>query len=223
VPATGAEDRPAKVVDEIMLPGIEGVDLEGGLKRVVGNKRLYRDLLAQFASKQADAPLQIAAAIESGDWKLAERIAHTVKGVAGNLGLGKVFVAAEKLEKAIRQRDGVDAAALDEFSMVVGHQVDAIRQAMEEVMPDKPSIEESHEDFDAEGASAAIGRLRVLLESSDGEAAEAFQAVERILAGSVAKSQLDPLSGAIDDFDFEVALTKLDEIAEGAYAQQVRQ
>ena len=223
VPATGAEDRPAKVVDEITLPEIEGVDLEGGLKRVVGNKRLYRDLLAQFASKQADAPLQIAAAIESGDWKLAERIAHTVKGVAGNLGLGKVFVAAEKLEKAIRQGDGVDAAALDEFSMVVGNQVDAIRRAMEEVVPDKPSSEESPEDFDAEGASAAIGRLRVLLESSDGEAAEAFLAVERILAGSVAKSQLDALSGAINDFDFEVALTKLDEIAEGAYAQQVRQ
>ena len=48
---------------EIILPEIEGVDLEDGLKRVVGNKRLYRDLLLQFASKQADAPTQIAAAI----------------------------------------------------------------------------------------------------------------------------------------------------------------
>ena len=61
-------------------------------------------------------PQQIAAAIESGDLKLAERIAHTVKGVAGNLGLRKVLTAAEKLEKAIRHGDAVEAALLEEFT-----------------------------------------------------------------------------------------------------------
>ena len=89
-------------------------------------------------------------------------------------------------------------------------------------MPDQRSIEESHEDFDAEVASATIGRLRVLLESSDGEAAEGFLAVERILAGLVAKSRLDAVGKAIGEFDFETALAELDKIAEGAYAQQVR-
>ena len=115
-PVAGADVTPIKIVDAITLPEIEGVDLEGGLKRVVGNKRLYRDLLLQFASKQADAPAEIAAAIESGDRKLAERIAHTVKGVAGNLGLGQVFAAAEKLEKTIRHESLVDAMTLEEFS-----------------------------------------------------------------------------------------------------------
>ena len=160
----GEKARPTMSGDEIILPEIEGVDLEDGLKRVVGNKRLYRNLLQQFASKQADAPTQVAAAIASGDRKLAERIAHTVKGVAGNLGLGQVFVAAEKLEKTIRQGDEVDATALEAFSVVVGNQVGAIRSAMEDVMAGKESIEASHLDFDAEAASAAIGRLRVLLE-----------------------------------------------------------
>ena len=222
VTAAGGGARPVAAIDEIMLPQIEGVDLEGGLKRVVGNKRLYRDLLVQFAAKQADAPLEIAAAIKSRDWKLAERIAHTVKGVAGNLGLGKVFAAAERIERAIRHGDGVEAALLEEFSLVLSHQVQAIRQALQEVMPDQRSIEESHEDFDAEVASATIGRLRVLLESSDGEAAEGFLAVERILAGLVAKSRLDAVGKAIGEFDFETALAELDKIAEGAYAQQVR-
>ncbi len=222
VPAAGAEARSAVAVDEIMLPEIEGVDVEGGLKRVVGNKRLYRDLLVQFASKQADASMQIEAAIESGDRKLAERIAHTVKGVAGNLGIGKVLVAAEKLEKAIRQGDGVDAAALHGFSVVVGRQVEAIRRAMEGVLADKPA-EEGVAEFDAEAASAAIARLRTLLVSFDGGAAEAFPAVERTLAGTVAKSRLDAVGTAIGEFDFETALAELDKIAEGAYAQQVRQ
>ena len=40
---------------DVALPEIEGIDIAGGLKRVAGNKRLYRSLLEQFAAKQADA------------------------------------------------------------------------------------------------------------------------------------------------------------------------
>ncbi len=220
--AIGEETKPTMTRDEIVLPEIEGVDLEGGLKRVVGNKRLYRDLLVQFASKQADAPAQIVAAIESGDQKLAERIAHTVKGVAGNLGLQQVTAAAERLEKAIRHGGAVEAVLLEGFTRVLSHQVQSIRQALQEVMPDKRSFEDSHEDFDAEVASAAIGRLRALLESSDGDAAEASLAVEKILAGRVVKSRLDVLSTTISEFDFETALKNLDAIIEDLYEKRAR-
>ena len=101
-----------KAADEVILLEIAGINHADGLKRVVGNKRLYRDLLAQFAAKQDDAAVRISAALESGDLKLAERIAHTVKGVAGNMGIGQVFAAAEKLERAIRdaERGGTGAA-----------------------------------------------------------------------------------------------------------------
>src|SRR5271170_5948959 len=222
VHAAGADVRPAKPADEIMLPEIEGVDLRDGLKRVVGNKRLYRDLLLQFALKQADAPAQISAAIEGGDRKLAERIAHTVKGVAGNIGLGQVFAAAGKFERVIRHGDASEAASFEEFAEVVSHQVQAIRQTLQEVTPDKPPIEEIHKDFNAEAASVAIGRLRVLLESSNGDVAEAFLSVERILAGTTANSRRDALNTAINEFDFETALKTLDAIAEDLYEKQAR-
>jgi CheY-like chemotaxis protein len=212
--AVGEKARCTMSGGEIILPEIEGADIEDGLRRVVGNKRLYRDLLQQFASKQADAPMQITVAIASGDRKLAERIAHTVKGVAGNLGLGRVFVAAEKLEKTIRQGDGVDAAALEDFSLLVGNQVGMIRKALEEIIAEKQSREASHEDFNAEAASAAIGHLRVLLESSDGEAADAFLTVEKTLACVVDKSRLDALNTTIGELDFDQALLELEEIAE---------
>ncbi len=89
-------------------------------------------------------------------------------------------------------------------------------------MPDHPTIEESHEHFDPEAVSAAIGRLRVLLESSDGDAVEAFLAVERMLAGTIAKSRLDSLSTTIGEFDFETALKSLDAIAEDVYEKHAR-
>ena len=55
------------------MPEIEGIDVDGGLKRVAGNKRLYRSLLEQFADKQADAAAQIAAALqaETASWPAA--------------------------------------------------------------------------------------------------------------------------------------------------------
>ena len=93
--------------------------MASGLKRVAGNKRLYRDLLVQFATKQRDAASQILAAMENGDRKLAERIVHTVKGVAGNIGLGQVFAAAEKLERAVRDGDAAVPALVEEFAQVL--------------------------------------------------------------------------------------------------------
>jgi PAS domain S-box-containing protein len=203
-----------KAADEVILPEIAGINQADGLKRVVGNKRLYRDLLAQFAAKQDDAATRISAAIESGDLKLAERIAHTVKGVAGNMGIGQVFAAAEKLERAIRDADPIDPAPLEEFTLVLSRQVQAIRQAMREVTPDQPADELRVKNFDARAASAAIARLRALLESSDGDAADAFLAVRNILEGTPEKSRLDVLNAAISNFDFDNALLKLDEIAE---------
>ncbi len=95
-----------KASAEVLLPEIAGIEVADGLNRVAGNRRLYRDLLAQFAAKQGDAAAQISTALESGDRKLAERIAHTVKGVAGNLGIMEVQSVAQKLEKALRDGEG---------------------------------------------------------------------------------------------------------------------
>ena len=203
---------PVEMLEEMTFPEIDGVDVAGGLKRVAGNKRLYRDLLQQFAAKQAEAGLQIAAAIEAGDYSLAERIVHTVKGVAGNIGLKKVLAAAEKLERAIRREDGDRHRLFEEFRLVLERQVRAIRQAISGVGPGQTAKWGKSEAFDAQSATAAIARLRALLETSDGDAAEAFLAVENILAGTLDKSRLGALGAAISEFDFEGALVKLNEI-----------
>jgi CheY-like chemotaxis protein len=207
------ESRAAKPLDDAIFPEIDGVDAAGGLRRVAGNKRLYRDLLAQFASKQNEVTSQISAAIESGDNKLAERIVHTVKGVAGNIGLGELFTAAEKLERAIREADSAVPALAEEFAQVASRQVQAVRRAMDDVIPDQPAESEESAAFDAATAAAAVAQLRALLEASDGDALEAFLAVEHILAGAVDKSRLDALGAAVSEFDFDGARKTLDEIA----------
>jgi CheY-like chemotaxis protein len=203
---------PAKAADEVVLPEIAGVNQADGLKRVAGNRRLYRDLLGQFAAKQGDAA-QVSAALERGDRQLAERIAHTVKGVAGNIGITGVQSAAQKLEKAIREGEPGVTRLLNDFASMMGAQVQAIAQALRDTQPASAEVK-STAPFSPEEAGAAIARLKGLLEASDGDAAEAFRELQVAVAGAVEKPQLDALGASINDFNFEAALLRLNEIAE---------
>jgi two-component system, sensor histidine kinase and response regulator len=212
---TAGEQGPgAEPAEEIILPEIDGLDLAGGLKRLAGNKRLYRNLLTQFADKQSDVNSQILAAVSSGDRKVAEGIVHTVKGVAGNIGLGQIFAVAERLELAIREEDVALSGLVEEFILVSNRQVEAIQKAMRQVTFNGAMQGETRVVFDAPAASEAIAHLRSLLESCDGNATDACVALEAILATNCDKTRLRALSAAISEFDFDGALLNLDRIAE---------
>jgi signal transduction histidine kinase/CheY-like chemotaxis protein len=203
----------AKTTDETSLPEIAGINLADGLRRLAGNRRLYRDLLGQFVAKESGAAAQISAALESGDPKLAERIAHTVKGTAGNLGITEVQSEAQKLEKAIREGQDSVAALLGTFATVLGTQVHGIDQALRE-STSAPPEGMLPSAFDGEAAAVAITRLKSLLDASDGDAGEAFRSVQDVLAGVVDKTHMDSLSASISEFNFAAAAVKLDGIAE---------
>jgi CheY-like chemotaxis protein len=193
------------------LPDIDGVDVKDGLKRVGGNSRLYRDLLMKFAAKHSNAGLQVADALHIGDRNAAERIAHTIKGVAGNIGIKPVQLAAEKLEKAIRESDSAVETMLHDFTSILRTQIDAIEQALP---LETLGLEvESRKSFDPRAASHGITQLRSQLEASDGDSEETFRTLQSVLAGQVEKARLDALGADISDFNFAGALSKLDEIA----------
>jgi two-component system sensor histidine kinase/response regulator len=91
---------------------VEGLDVADGLLRLAGNRALYRKLLTQFVEQQAAAPDRIAALLDAGGHAEAERLAHTLKGVAGNLGARGIQAAAAELERAIAgrgERGGIEA------------------------------------------------------------------------------------------------------------------
>jgi signal transduction histidine kinase/CheY-like chemotaxis protein len=212
VEAAKPQGSTRSAASEVILPEISGLDQEGALKRVGGNKRLLRDLLAQFSAKEAGAAEEVSQALKSGDRKLAERVAHTVKGVAANIGIGRVSSAAAELEKAIRAEDGAVSSSLEEFRIVLGRQIDAIERGLQNVKPLEPRPEPKV-PFNARAASSLVTKLRALLEASDGEAGEAFLPLASALAGRVARPKLDALGRAINEFDFEGALENLSEIA----------
>lgn len=177
----------------------------------------------KFATKNSDADVQISAALESGDRQMAERIAHTVKGVAGNLGIKRVQSAAEKLEKAIHDSDAGASTILRDFTSLLRPQLEAIRQALETSAA--PTLKgASKGSFDSAAVSREVQRLRSLLLASDGNSEETLRNLESALAGHVEQARLDALACDIGEFDFTGALLKLDDMVKehGLDREEVR-
>ncbi len=101
-PSDGGKDGARGAAEK--LPSIAGLDTQDGLSRVAGNRKLYLKLLRQFIEQQGPAVGEINEALAKGDAALAERLAHTLKGVAGNIGAKAVHSTAAVLEKAIRAK-----------------------------------------------------------------------------------------------------------------------
>jgi signal transduction histidine kinase/CheY-like chemotaxis protein/ABC-type amino acid transport substrate-binding protein len=78
-----------------------GLDVAAGLRRSLGNRALYLDLVEKFRRGQARAPEEIQVALDGGDYGTAERLAHTLKGTSGTIGAMMIQDAAAELEQAI--------------------------------------------------------------------------------------------------------------------------
>jgi HPt (histidine-containing phosphotransfer) domain-containing protein len=109
VAAAPAAPVPAPRAQPGDLPqGISGLDTALGLARMAGKKPLYLAMLRRYAASQAQAGRQIREALAANDRAAAERIAHTLKGVSGNIGATAVQDLAAAVEDAFRSGEPAD-------------------------------------------------------------------------------------------------------------------
>jgi len=85
------------------IADLPGIKLKEGLTRIGGNMALYRKILTRFLDDYPQTRSEIEAAIEGNDQELAQRLAHTIKGVAGNIGATELQASAADVEKTIKQ------------------------------------------------------------------------------------------------------------------------
>ncbi|MDB1785753.1 Hpt domain-containing protein [Eggerthella lenta] len=84
-----------------------GIDYAEAMERFCGNESLF----ARIAVKYLDDPHvdALEAAMASGDAAAAEREAHSLKGVAGNLSFVRLYDLAARVTDALRAND-IDSA-----------------------------------------------------------------------------------------------------------------
>jgi HPt (histidine-containing phosphotransfer) domain-containing protein len=72
---------------------------------MLGKKRLYVAMLRRYAAGQKGVCAQIHQALATGDIPTAERLAHTTKGVSGNVGATAIENLAGALEQSLKDYD----------------------------------------------------------------------------------------------------------------------
>jgi signal transduction histidine kinase/DNA-binding response OmpR family regulator/HPt (histidine-containing phosphotransfer) domain-containing protein len=187
---------------EIALPAIDGLDQASGLRRVMGKRSRYVSMLRNFASAEAGTVAEIRRAVAAADRQTAQRLAHTLKGLAGNIGASRLQAAARDVEAALR--DGQDATALiDALDPVLARQVAAIVAALPETVAVEPN------EVDAELLSRVCQQLETVL-AEDGNAERLLVEHEALLKMAF-PVHFEKLRMAVSQFDSEQALLVLRE------------
>jgi two-component system sensor histidine kinase/response regulator len=84
---------------------LPGISVAEGLRYLDGHERPYRNLLLRFRLDHGRADQQIALLLADGKRVEAQREAHSVKGVAAQMGANDLAACAARLESALRNDD----------------------------------------------------------------------------------------------------------------------
>jgi HPt (histidine-containing phosphotransfer) domain-containing protein len=119
------------MAESVMPSGAElvYVNQKEGLNRLVNNTKLYARLLAKFKAETSLDGLN--AAVSAGDYETARVIAHTLKGVAGNLSLTEFVNRIKDAEERIKEGN-LSAADLEGLERCLGETAAAIDRVLEQ-------------------------------------------------------------------------------------------
>ena len=186
------------------LPVLPGVDTDAGLKVTQGKRGLYRKLLVRFQDSELGFEERFRGAIAAEDGVTATRFAHSLKGVAGNIGARDLQAAAAKLEQATANSG--DGARIEECLGAVIEQLDTVLAGLASL--GRESSTEAQSDTQ-QPLHDLFEQLTALLHDSD---AEAVEVTERLLVHPAVGAHgalLKKLQQHIGEYDFEAALEVL--------------
>ncbi len=200
-----SEQTPATLPDS--LPGI---DLDALLERLNHNIQLLVRLIRLFTHEHQGTAKEIGQLIREGDLAAAARLAHGLKGVAGNLSALGLQQSAAQMEAALKQNDRAAASRL----LVPFEQALTTVCSASALLSDLQVKEETvaGESNPADSVSQ-IRLLSLLLQSHDLQAAQTLQTLQHNVTDQDSLAIVARLGEAIDRLDYQQALQLLEQLA----------
>jgi two-component system sensor histidine kinase/response regulator len=192
---------------------IAALDAADGLRRVLGRREAYINLLRRFARTQASVIRDIRTALVDGRHADAERAAHTLKGVAGSLGARQLQGEAGAVEAALRR--GLDAEELKRVLEPAERTLEALVSALLAALPPEVQVAPPPSTAAREALQAAVRRLEELLSQDDMEAVDVFDAAAPMLTAAFGE-RAGRVGTLVRDYCFEDALAALREAVNAA-------
>ena len=184
------------------------IDIKTGLQRVQQNWQLYLKLLRHFKDTYSSFKKDMTAALEGRDVEVSLRLAHTLKGVAGNLGAHALSDAAEELEKNIRENRG----EISSSSMIT------IDKELQQVLKFIDSFGERRRNTSTGYSTTRVQskelpdllrKAEKMLESYDVSVLGVVEKIRLPLVSEGYREETDFLFTCIEKYDFDEALSMI--------------
>ncbi len=203
--------EPPRTVVEPEKPATIALDLDAALRRASGNMALLIKMMQRF---QADAPnfsRNFEEMRAGNDTEGAVRVAHSLKGIAGTIGLLELQNAAGKLETAVR-----DATPEEAVSESYTNTLQALEQALhliDQVINNPSSPIEPDRVDDSTEVLSRLKMLRMLVVDADTDAARHCRELTGVLPRDHAVLGKRLLEQT-ESYDFPKALATVDQLIE---------
>lgn len=99
---SGATVAGALLDDSCIPEELAPFDIQAALRRIGGKRELLRKTMLSFAAQYADAGSHLRQLIHAGETEEAQRLAHSLKGIARTLEAIELGDAASAIENALR-------------------------------------------------------------------------------------------------------------------------
>jgi len=195
---------------EAPLPTLDGIDTQQGLRHVAGNRALYRRILRKFVHSQRDAVARIRQSVAEGRREEAIRLAHTLKGVAGNIGAAGLQAQALALETMLKrgEMDAFDAHC-ETLARALAGIVHAIESGLSADAHGSDGVQDTQ---DAQALAPLLRQLHALLQDDDTDAVEVLEQISARAPRFAREQGLRAISEAVEQYDFERAVALLEDV-----------
>jgi PAS domain S-box-containing protein len=214
-PAAGQDATPALPCDRQAWPEdlpdhLPGLDPVRGLELLSGNTHTYRRLIIDFARNRQEMVREIRTALAESDLKRAGFLAHTLRGVAGNLAATSLQAAACDLEAACVQGLPEQAGLL---LPVVEARLAEIIATAETLAGQSPVRETAAKAFDPDRALVLVRELAVMARQHNMSAMERSEELSLLLAGTGLAMMASVLAETVEQLDFRTATRQIEELS----------
>ncbi len=194
------EPEPGDLV--AVLARLTEFDTVRGLRYMAGKHALYIEQLERFRTGQAGTCLALATMLTDPDYMGAERLMHTLRGLAGSLGASFVQRDAEAMEAALQGMRGKPPAnSLPALFAALEHSMSNALAQLDAHLPKKASNQDNAATPNAE----VLATLVDLLNDFDGETPTYFDAHQAQLEQVFGHEVLAQISMLIGNFAFAEA------------------
>ena len=202
--------------DFVALPqSSPALNVEQGLARMMGNRSMYVSILRRFLLGQTDAAKNIRWALAQMDFELAVRLAHTAKGLAGNVGAEPIWKAAAALEQAVNS--ALSAGELDALLESFEQALCALQQELSTFLNMPAKNEGALEVESAINLWPEIyTQLEQLLRDDDPDAVDYFAKNSSLIQQIIPEKKYRAIQTALESYDLDTARSALKETQNAA-------